>query len=405
MQILNYDEAFDLIVNEFLLLPRNISEVDILEASGLTLAEDIYADVDLPAFDYSGMDGFAIKYSENNNKWNIAGEISAGNFKEYHLDKLSAVRIMTGGRIPSSANTVIPVEDVIESDHIVTLLKDIEIKQYQNIRFKGEDLKAGSIAIPSGTKVTPHNISLAAVCGRTKLKVYQKLAIGVLATGDELVDISEFPGEDKVRASNPFSLLASIDEIKLHPVNLGIVKDNTELLKNAVTSFLSSDIDILLTTGGVSVGKYDYLKDVFNESGIETIFWRVNIKPGKPLFFGKYIKGNKTKLVFGLPGNPVSSFVNFIVFIKPAIQKYYGDESFDYYPAVLKSTINKQDSKRHFVRGQMSYDPKTKNYYVNESGSTSSGNLAGLGISNCLIVIPEDIINLDPGDMVECIKI
>ena len=226
-----------------------------------------------------------------------------------------------------------------------------------------------------------------------------------MATGDELVDISEFPGEDKVRASNPFSLLTSIDEIKLHPVNLGIVKDKTELLKNAVTSFLSSDIDILLTTGGVSVGKYDYLKDVFNESGIETIFWRVNIKPGKPLFFGKYIKGNKIKLVFGLPGNPVSSFVNFIVFIKPAIQKYYGDESFDYYPAVLKSTINKQDSKRHFVRGQMSYDPKTKNYYVNESGSTSSGNLAGLGISNCLIVIPEDIINLDPGDMVECIKI
>ena len=130
--MLNYDEAFDLIVNEFLLLPRNISEVDILNAPGLTLAEDIYADVDLPAFDYSGMDGFAIKYSENNNnKWNIAGEISAGNFKEYHLDKLSAVRIMTGGRIPSSANTVIPVEDVIESEHIVTLRKDIEIKQYQ----------------------------------------------------------------------------------------------------------------------------------------------------------------------------------------------------------------------------------------------------------------------------------
>ncbi len=300
--MLNYDEAFRIIENEFLLLPKNVSEVNLLDATGLTLAENIYADVDLPAFNYSGMDGYAISFSFSIREWKIIGEISAGNFNDYILDESSAVRIMTGGRIPSGADTVIPIEDVIEAGNNLTLLNDVKIKQHQNIRYKGEDLKMGSIAILAGSIITPHNISLAAACGKTKLIVYQKLTLGVLATGDEIIDISEFPGTDKVRASNPFSLLASIQEMKLNPVNLGIVKDNKEFLGKAVSSFLKSDTDILITTGGVSVGKYDYLKDVFNESGIETIFWRVNIKPGKPLFFGKYVKGDKTKLIFGLPG-------------------------------------------------------------------------------------------------------
>jgi molybdopterin molybdotransferase len=403
--MLNYDEALRLIENEFLLLPKITTEVDLLDASGFTLSENIYADADLPAFDYSGMDGYAIKYSQHICNWNITGEISAGNYKEFTLDESSAVRIMTGGRIPSTADTVIPIEDVLESGNNLSLRNDVKIRHHQNVRYKGEDLKSGSVAIAADSIVTPHIISLAAACGKTKLKVYQELSVGVMTTGDELIDISEFPEGDKVRASNPWSLLASIKEMKLLPVNLGIIKDKKELLQNAVSSFLNSDVDILITTGGVSVGKYDYLKDVFNESGVETIFWRVNIKPGKPLYFGKYVKDNKTKLIFGLPGNPVSSFVNFIVFIKSAIQKYYGNESFDRYPALLKSPLKKKDSKRHFVRGQMSYDPQAKKYCVSESGSRSSGNLAGLGISNCLIVIPEDITDPQEGDLVECIKI
>ena len=403
--MLNYEVALRLIENEFLLLPKNIIEIPLLDAVGLTLAENIYADVDLPAFNYSGMDGFVIKFSDQKREWNITGEIAAGNFKEYSVDLSSAVRIMTGGRIPSDADTVIPIEDVIETGNNLTLRNEAKLKQFQNIRYKGEDLKAGSVALPSGTLITPHNVSLAAACGKTKLKVYQKLTLGVLATGDELIDISESPAEDKVRSSNPYSLLAAISEMKLLPVNLGIVKDNKELLHNAVSSFLNSGIDVLLTSGGVSVGKYDYLKDVFNESGIETIFWRVNIRPGKPLFFGKYVNGNKSKLVFGLPGNPVSSFVNFTVFIKPAIQKYYGYESYDLCPAALESPLKKKDSKRYFLRGKMRYDSNSKSYYAQESSSRSSGNLAGLGTSNCLIIIPEDVTSLNAGDLVECIKI
>ena len=146
----------------------------------------------------------------------------------------------------------------------------------------------------------------------------------------------------------------------MNPINLGVVKDDKDLLMNSISSALNSDLDILITSGGVSVGKYDYLKDIFKEAGVECIFWRVNVKPGKPLFFGKYVKGNKTKLIFGLPGNPVSSFVSFTLFIKPSILKFYGHEYFNSHTAMLETPIKKEDSKRHFIRGRLRFDATSK---------------------------------------------
>jgi molybdopterin molybdotransferase len=403
--MISYQEAVQLIDNEFLHLPKSIIDTDLTGSLGYTLAENIYADTNLPSFDYSGMDGYAINYSNNKKKWVITGEISAGNYKEYILDEDSAVRIMTGGRIPLKANAVIPIEEVVEEDTFLSLRKGVKIKMNQNIRFKGEDLLKGSLALKENTRITPRNLPLAAGCGKANLKVNRKFVIGVLATGNELIDISENPGEDKVRSTNQHSLLASVKNMNLTGVNLGIVKDDKELLRNAVTSALNSDLDILLTTGGVSVGKYDLLKEVFKEAGVETIFWRVNIKPGKPLYFGRYSNGNKIKLIFGLPGNPVSAFVNFEVLIKPAILKYYGNETFNCYPAVLDFDIKKKDDRRYFLRGTIRYIPEVKIYFVKESGSRSSGNLAGLSNSNCLIVIPEEVINPPAGEKVECIII
>ncbi|MDR3610041.1 MAG: molybdopterin molybdotransferase MoeA [Ignavibacteriaceae bacterium] len=403
--MLNFNDALQIIEDEFSHLPKNIIEVNLNDSTGLKLAEAIHADVNLPAFDNSSMDGYAIKLAGNQRTWNVIGEISAGNFKNYNIDINSAVRIMTGGRLPKEADTVIPIEDIIEEQNKCILRDGVDIKLNQNIRFIGEDLKSGDIALTEDSLLNAQNISLAAACGKLKLKVYRKLSIGVLATGDELVDIAEIPGEDKVRATNLYSILAAIREIDMNPVNLGIVKDNKELLRSSILSALESDLDILITTGGVSVGKYDYLKDIFKESGVETIFWKVNIKPGKPLFFGKYRKDNKTKLIFGLPGNPVSSFVNFVLLIKPAIQKYYNQESYNFHMARLESPVKKTDSRRHFTRGILKFDNASNKFTVKESGSQSSGNLAGLSSSNCLIVIPEDIINPDAGEEVTCIMI
>lgn len=403
--MLSFDEAIKLIGNEFQKLQLDTIDVNLSDSTGQTLAEDIYADVNLPAFDNSSMDGYAINYSEGTDSWNITGEISAGNFKETSVDTKSAVRIMTGGRIPANTNVVIPIEDIIEDRSMLRLRDGVRIKLNQNIRYKGEDLKSGSIALKRNTVLKSQNISLAAACGKTKLKVYRKLTAGVLATGDELIDIIAEPKEDKVRATNLYALLAAIREVNMNPINLGIVKDNKDLLMKSISIALNSEEDILITTGGVSVGKYDYLKDIFNEAGVETIFWRVNIKPGKPLYFGKYAKGNKTKLVFGLPGNPVSSLVSFILFIKPFVLKIYGNEQLNSHIAILETLIKKKDPRRHFVRGVLKFDSASKKFTVHESGSQSSGNLAGLSDSNCLIVIPEDMINPPAGEEVECITI
>jgi molybdopterin molybdotransferase len=403
--MLNFNDAVKLIDNEFVQLPKNIIEVNLSDSTGLTLAEDIYSDVNLPAFNNSSMDGYAINYAGDKKSWNITGEISAGNFKDYNIDVNSAVRIMTGGRISTNANAVVPIEDVIEDGSMLHLREGIEIKLHQNIRYKGEDLKSGLVALTRNTLLKAQNISLAAACGKSKLKVYRKFTAGVLATGDELVEITAGPGEDKVRATNLYSLLAGVKEINMIPVNLGIVKDDKDLLMNSISSALNSELDILVTTGGVSVGKYDYLKDVFKEEGVESIFWRVNIKPGKPLFFGKYVKGNKTKLVFGLPGNPVSSFVSFALFIKPTVLKFFGHEYFSSHIAMLETPVKKRDSKRHFIRGILKFDVLSKKFLVKVSGSQSSGNLAGLSNSNCLIVIPEEMINPPAGEEVECIII
>jgi molybdopterin molybdotransferase len=404
-RMVSYEEAIRLIEDEFHQLKKNEIELNLSDSKGLTLAEDIYTDVNIPAFNNSSMDGYAINYTRGKKSWNITGEISAGNFKDYTIDVNSAIRIMTGGRIPTNTNVVIPIEDVTEDGSMLLLREGIEIKQNQNIRYMGEDLKPGLAALTRNTVLKAQNISLAAACGRTKLKVYQKFTAGVLTTGDELIDISDKPGEDKVRATNLYSLLAGVEEINMNPINLGIIKDDKDLLKRAISSALNSELDILITSGGVSVGKYDYLKEVFKEAGVECIFWRVNVKPGKPLFFGKYIKGDKAKLIFGLPGNPVSSFVSFTLFIKPAILKFYGHEFFNSHIAILETPIKKGDSKRHFIRGSLKFDASSKKFMVKVSGSQSSGNMAGLSNSNCLIVIPEEKINPPAGEEVECIII
>ena len=168
---------------------------------------------------------------------------------------------------------------------------------------------------------------------------------------------------------------------------------------------LESDIDVLFTTGGVSVGKYDYLKAIFEELEVERKFWRAYIKPGKPLYFGLYKDYDKTKLVFGLAGNPVSSFVNFYVYFIPAFEENYGVTLTEKINARLKNKITKKDGKRHFIRGLLSYNSQNNFYKVNSAGSQSSGNMVGLSNADCLIVIDEDKRIAEIGDFVECIRL
>jgi molybdopterin molybdotransferase len=404
-QVISYDDANKIILEELTKIEKRILEVDLLDSLGRILAEDVFSDTDQPPFDNSAMDGIAIKFRENIRSWKLVGEISAGNFSEYNLDENSCARIMTGGKIPESADSVIPLELFEDSGEKITLLSDVEISKGSHIREKGSDLFVGMKAVGRGVKIRSNHISMLSACGKSKVKVYDKIKIGLLVTGDELVEIDQKPSSDKIRATNLYTLLSAIKEGGHEPINFGLVGDDRDLTEQKVKSALDSDIDFFITTGGVSVGKYDFIKDVLLELGMEEKFWRVNIKPGKPVLFGTFNKNNKTKMIYGLPGNPVSSFVTFNIFVKNNIDKYFNFDNNNKIIAELTLDLKKKDSKRHFSRGILTYDENAGKYYVSDAGSVSSGNMASLSNANCLIIIEENRTFPKNGEMIKCIKI
>lgn len=397
-----YNEALEIIKNEIVILTLHTEEVYLLDSVNRILAEDIISDVDLPPFDNSAMDGYAIKFSERN-KWNIIGEISAGNYSSINLSETDTVLITTGSKIPIEADTVIPIEDLFVEGNILHLKPDAFYKKEMNIRKQGNDLKNNQIAVQRFTKIDAKVIAVLASCGKEKVKAFGKLKAAILATGDELIQINEKPSVDKLRVSNIYSLCAAIKEMNHTPINLGFTKDDREIIRQKIKTASEMNINLLITTGGVSVGKYDFLKEVFSEVGVKEKFWWVKIKPGKPMYFGVYEKNENKILVFGLPGNPVSSLVNFYVFIKPAIEFLFQQKPLNKITATLQNDLRKKDNKRHFSRGILFEE--NGEWKVTSKFSQSSGNLVEMSRANCLIEIEEERLNPKKGERVKCILI
>jgi len=400
-----YSEAYKIIRDEFLKLKLNTEEVDLLNSLNRILAEDVYADTNLPPFDNSAMDGYAVKFNPSRKEWKLIGEISAGNFNLFTLDDDTAVLIMTGSKLPANTSAVIPVEDVITENGYVKFADGKSIKENQHIRYKGGDLTKGVLALERNQVITSNKISLLGACGKARVKVYRKLEFGVLTTGDELVDIDSKISVDKIRGTNLYSIISVVNEFNMATVNFGFVKDDKEKIREKLSEAFNNDNDILLTTGGVSVGKYDYLKELLIELGTEVKFWKVKIKPGKPLVFGVVKKDDRTKLVFGLPGNPVSAYVNFMIFIKPAVQELLGIKDDKTVKAELTESVNKNDDKRNFLRGILKFNLEKGKYVVRAAEAQSSADMTQLANANCLIVIEEVRIDPQKGEEVECIMI
>jgi molybdopterin molybdotransferase len=400
--MINYNEALEIIKNEIEKLTLKTEEVDLLESFNRILAEDVIADVDLPPFDNSAVDGYAIKFSERT-QWKIIGEISAGNYSSFTLTENDAVLITTGSKLPPNANTIIPIENVEVNGNVLCLKQNSFFKKGMNIRTQGNDLRKNEIAVHCFTKIDAKTIAVLASCGKEKVKVYSKLNAAILATGDELIPINEKPTDDKLRVSNIYSLYAAMKEMNHTVINLGFVNDDKKIITEKIKAALSLNIDLLITTGGVSVGKYDFLKEVFKEQGVKEKFWKVNIKPGKPIYFGVYEKDERRILVFGLPGNPVSSLVNFYVFIKPAIEFLFRQNEIKSITATLQNDLKKKDGKRHFSQGILFEE--NGEWKVTSEFSQSSGNLVEMSRANCLIEIEEDRLNPKKGERVKCILI
>jgi len=403
--MISFEEAYEKVKNEFSDL-KNREEVVSLENSiGRITSQAVYTSIDLPSFDNSAMDGFAVKYAEGVKEWILKGEITAGNFHEITMNQDEAVSIMTGARIPEGCDTVIPVEKIETNGTSVKLKMDCTYKKGENIRLQGQDLKKNEILVNKNVLIKPKHIAALASCGISEISVFKKLKAAVFATGDELIEIRRPLAGDAVYASNLYSVKAFAKETGFNVLNLGVIKDSKEGLYETVQEALQNDADIVISTGGVSMGNHDYLQEVYRSLGAEIIFWKVNIKPGKPMLFAKLNYDGRKILVFGLPGNPVSSFINYKLFVDHAFNSVYCSEEPMLYNAELTSLVKKKDDKKHFVRGSLTYNKITYKNEFKPLGNQSSSNITGLASSNSIGMISENVQDPEIGTEILCMNL
>ncbi|OGQ00193.1 MAG: hypothetical protein A2Z51_05265 [Deltaproteobacteria bacterium RBG_19FT_COMBO_52_11] len=370
-------------------IPRLGQErLSILQAQGRVLAEDIFASRNIPPWDNSAMDGYAVRWQdiqgasqENPVTLKVLADLPAGRVYKGLVGTQEAVRIMTGAPIPQGADSVVQVEDTEKFKDRVKILAGPGWGK--NIRRAGEDVRAGETVIVAGTVLQPAHIGMLASLQRSMVSVYQQPRVAILSTGDELLEIDESWQEGKIVNSNSYSLASQVAACGAQPLQLGIAKDLMEDLAQKIQQgFLA---DILITSGGVSVGDYDLVKALFRDLG-QINFWKVSMRPGQPLAFGM-ISG---KPLFGLPGNPVSSMVSFEQFVRPSILKMAGHQNL-FRPtlkAILQENIEKKAGLIHFIRCLLVR--KGEKIYASTTGEQGSGILSSMVKAQGLIVLPKE---------------
>jgi len=377
-----------------------LEKISLLDAFGRVLGEDIIAARDNPPWDNSAMDGFAVRWEDIKQEHAITKpvalkvieDVPAGTVATRTVGPGQAIRIMTGAPIPKGADTVVKVEETEPSEDTVKIFKEVE--RGGNIRPQGEDVKKGDCIIAKGTQIRPAEAGMLAILAKSFVLVYQRPRVAILSTGDELADLDERFDEEKIINSNSYGTAAAVQEAGGIPILLGIAKDQPAALKEKISHGLNADI--LVLSGGVSMGDYDFTKAVFKDLGAEMNFWKLAIRPGQPLAFGK-IQG---KLAFGLPGNPVSSMVTFEQLVRPAMLKMGGHRSYGrpVVQAVFQEKFSKRTDRRHFLRGILSRENNVLT--VRTTGDQGSGILTSMVKANGLIDVPEEVERLSPGDIV-----
>lgn len=379
-------------------------EKPILDCLGQVLAEDIYSDVDVPPLDNTAMDGYAVR-SEDISKASrqsprflrVIGTVPAGSSSRRKVGPGTAIRIMTGAPIPENADTVVPFE-CTDEDKRKESLSEIgilcEAKPGWNIRRAGESVAKGALVLSKGTVMRPSEIGVLASLGRTKARVIRRPVIAILATGDELVEIGQPLPPGKIYDSNTYSVAALVKRYGGIPKILGIALDTEDSMVAKLRKGLEADM--LITSGGVSVGDYDVVKDVLAKHG-EITFWTVRMKPGKPLAFGT-IKG---KPHLGLPGNPVSGMITFELFVRPAIFKMMGkkNRAKPMVEAVIEEAVQNKDGRRIFARAIV--EKRGEQYFARLTGPQGSGILISMTMANGLVIVPEDKKEVKAGDKVQ----
>jgi molybdopterin molybdotransferase len=392
---LSVDEALERILARVRTLEP--LSVDLLDALGATLADDAIADRDVPPFRNSAMDGYAVIAADVAGApatLRVVGEIAAGAMPSRPIVRGEAMRIMAGAPLPDGADTIVRVEDTDNRTDSVTIT--VATKLGTSVRAAGEDLKRGETILRTGTVLRAAEIGVLATIGRKSVRVIARPRVAVLSNGDELVELDAPLRPGQIRDANRYSLASAARAMGATPVPLGIVRDTADDLRRALRD-AASKADVIVTSGGVSVGDHDHVKPVVDELG-SMDFWSIAIRPGRPLAFGE-IDG---KLIFGLPGNPVSSLLGFELFVRPALLKMAGRRLLQRprVTANLDDTLDTPPGLRFFARGV--YDAATNT--VRTTGPQGSGILRSMALANCFIDVPETIQHLDRGASVTVIR-
>lgn len=397
--MLSYDQAIAQILSAVTPLPT--TDVPLLDALGLTLAADVLSPLSLPPFDNSAMDGFAVRFRdvagavpEHPRLLPIVGTVAAGDANSVTLPPGAALRIMTGAPLPLGADTIIPIED-IEIDGEQVAVRDPGAPG-QFVRAAGGDAALGDTLLRRGSTVRPQEIAVAAAMGLRTLPVHRRTRVAIISTGDELLEPGEPLAFGQIYNSNAYALVAQVADAGGEVSLRHLARDTPEALRAAFDA--SAGADIIITSGGVSVGEFDYVKAVWTERGTLD-FWQVAIRPGKPLAFGAW---GETRL-FGLPGNPVSSLVTFELFVRPALRHMMGRENL-FRPAVqatLAEGVQHQTGRRSFLRGAVI--ESEMGWSARASVRQGSHQLSALPQSNALLVVPEDVEMLPAGARITAI--
>lgn len=378
--------------------PGAVEEVPIERALGRVLAEDVCANRDQPPCDVSAMDGFAVRAADlaaGGAVLTIVEDIKAGDRPRHAVASGECARIMTGAPVPAGADAVIRVEDTAQlTDDTVEIA--LPVKPGNDIRVRGENMRHGEVVLTRGTEITPGVIGVLATAKRARLPVYGRPRVAILSTGDELEAMEDPFDAERIPESNSYALMAQIQALGIEPVRLGIARDDPDELARCLRQGL--EYDVLLVSGGSSVGVHDHVRPTLAALDVEMHFWRVEMKPGHPLAFGT--RGGR--LVFGLPGNPVSSMVCFEQFVLPALRRRMGHAKLfrRAVAATLAQPVRHQPGRAEFVRVTLSADA-AGSLHARATGPQSSGNLASMARADGLLVVPQDSEGLAAGAAVQ----
>ena len=402
--MLSVTEARERILSHF--QTTATESIPLIACANRVLAIDIAASHDLPLFDNSAMDGFAIRSEDTSASrvtLKVVADIPAGTTPKVTLKAGEAARIMTGAQVPAGANAVIPVEDT-DFHNRAAGTSAPEIISFErilipgeNVRPRGMDIHTGEVVIKKGQALKPQDLGLLAMLGFANVEVYKKPRIALLSSGDELLAVDAPLESGKIRDSNSYTLAASIESAGGEVIRLGVAKDTRESVEALFQKAIKEDVDFILSSAGVSVGAFDYVKEVIEANG-SLNFWRVNMRPGKPLAFGKYLD----KQVIGLPGNPVSAFVGFEVFVRPVLERLSGrlDSSRRRIKARSEEEIL-SDGRESYLRAKLREENDIQ--IAQLTGHQGSGNLLSLVQADALLIIPAGVKCVPAGQEVEAL--